>query len=109
MGFYWALLWRQFRFVLPRLGALALLVFVYWITRNVVELSTREIEALSGFNVGQYRHAIDVTFESAAAAGVLASAVVPPVPARAALLHRIDRIEWLWVTVILVGIFFGGP
>jgi cytochrome c oxidase assembly protein subunit 15 len=108
IGFYCALLWQKFRFVLPRLGGLALLVFVYWITRNVVELSTREIEAISSFNVGQYRHAIDVTFTSAAAAAVLASAVVPPVPARAALLHRIDRIEWLWITVILVDICFGG-
>jgi heme A synthase len=102
------LLWQKIRFVLPRLGGLALLVFVYWITRNVVELSAREIEALSSFNVGQYRHAIDVTFASAAAAAVLASAVVLPVPARAALLHRIHRIEWLWITVILVVICFGG-
>jgi heme A synthase len=93
--------------VLPRLCGLALLVFAYWIARNVVELSTREIEALSEFNVGQYRRAIDVTFASAAAAAVLASAVVPPVPARAAILHRIDHTEWLWITVILVDICFG--
>ena len=32
-------------------GGSALLVFAYWIARNVVELSTREIEALSRFNV----------------------------------------------------------
>ena len=86
----------------------ALLVFAYCIARNVVELSTREIEALSRFNVGQYRHAIDVTFASAAVAAVLASAIVPPVPAQAAILHRMDRTEWLWITVILVDICFGG-
>ena len=108
IGFSCALLCQRFRFVLPRLGGLALLVFAYWIARNVVELSTREIEALSRFNVGQYRHAIDMTFTSAAAAAVLASAVVPPVPAPAAILHRIDRTEWLWITVILVDICFGG-
>jgi heme a synthase len=108
VGFYCACLWQRFRFVLPRLGGLALLVLAYWIARNVVELSTREIEALSRFNVGQYHHAIDVTFASAAAATALASAVVPPVPARTAILHRIDRTEWLWITVILVDICFGG-
>ena len=108
IGFYCGLLWQRFRFVLPRLGGLALLVFAYWIARNVVELSTREIEAIARFNVGQYRHAIDMTFTSAAAAAVLASAVVPPVPASAAILHRIDRTEWLWITVILVDICFGG-
>ena len=108
VGFYCALLWQRFRFVLPRLGGLALLVFAYWIARNVVELSTREIEAIARFNVGQYRHAIDMTFASVAAAAVLASAVVPPVPAPSAILHRIDRTEWLWITVILVDICFGG-
>jgi heme a synthase len=108
IGFYCACLWQSFRFVLPRLGGLALLVFAYWVSRAVVELSTREIEAFSRFNVGQYRHAIDVTFGSAAAAAVLASAVVPPIPARAAILHRIDRTEWLWIAVIFVDIWFGG-
>jgi cytochrome c oxidase assembly protein subunit 15 len=108
IGFYCALLWQRFRFVLPRLGGLALLVFAYWIARNVVELSTRKIEAIARFNVGQYRHAIDMTFASVAAAAVLASAVVPPVPAPSAILHRIDRTEWLWITVILVDICFGG-
>ena len=94
--------------MLPRLGILALLVFAYWIARNVVELSTREIEALSRFDVGQYRHAIDVTFASTAVAAVLASAVVPPVPAGAATLPRINRTEWLWISVILADICFGG-
>jgi cytochrome c oxidase assembly protein subunit 15 len=108
IGFYCACLWQRFRLVLPRLGGLVLLVFAYWIARNVVELSTREIEALFRFDVGQYRHAIDVTFASAAAAAVLASAVMPPVPATAVIVHRIDRTEWLWITAILVDICFGG-
>jgi heme A synthase len=108
IGVYCACLWQRFRFVLPRLGGLALLVFAYWTARNIVELSTREIEALSRFNVGQYRHAVDVTFASTMAAAVLASAIVPPTPARAAILQRIDRTEWLWITIILVNICFGG-
>src|SRR5258708_1207578 len=62
IGFYCACLWQRFRFVLPRLCGLALLVFAYWIARNVVELSTREIEALSEFHLGQYRRAINRTF-----------------------------------------------
>lgn len=108
IGFYCACLWERFRFALPRLGGLALLVFTYWIARDVVELSMRDIEAFSRFNVGQYRHAIDVTFASAAAAVVLASAILPPVPARAASLRRTDRREWLWISVILADICFGG-
>jgi cytochrome c oxidase assembly protein subunit 15 len=109
IGFYCACAWQRFRFVLPQLGGLALLVLICWIARSVIELSTRGTEVLSTFNVGQYRHAIDVTFASAAAAVVLASAVVPPAPGRVNIvLYRIDRTEWLWIAIVLVDICFGG-
>jgi cytochrome c oxidase assembly protein subunit 15 len=107
IGFYGACLLPRFRFALPRLGALVLFVFAYWAVRILVDLALSHIDALARFNVGQYRHAVDVTFASAAAAAVLASAVTPPGPAARAVWQRIERHEWLWIAAILVDVWFG--
>ncbi len=106
-GLYGACAWPRFRFVLPRLGGLTLLVVAYWPARAVVQFAVSGAGAVSSFNVGQYRHAVDVAFACAAVAGVLASAVAPPLPDAGAVSRRVDRTEWLWIGVILVDICFG--
>jgi len=107
IGFYGASVWPRYRFVLSRLASLACLVLVYWAVRAVGEVAVTNVAALSSFNVGQYRHAIDVTFASVLVAGVLWSAVSPPRPAAAVLPHRMNRSEWLWIALILADICFG--
>jgi cytochrome c oxidase assembly protein subunit 15 len=107
IGFYGASVWPRYRFALPRLVGLAGLVVVYWAARTSAEVALTAVPALSSFNVGQYRHAIDVTFASVLVAAVLASAASPPRPAAAVLVRRTDRSEWLWIVVILADICFG--
>ena len=106
IGLYGASVWPRYRFVLPRLATLACIVLVYWAARTVGEIVVTNIAALSSFNVGQYRHAIDVAFASILVAGVLWSAASPPRSA-GAVPHRTDRSEWLWIALILVDICFG--
>src|SRR6266540_6654958 len=78
VGLYGAGVWRRFRYMLPRLGGLACLVFAYWAARPLAELAVNAAATLSSFNTGQYRHAVDLTFASIALAGVFASAARPP-------------------------------
>jgi cytochrome c oxidase assembly protein subunit 15 len=108
IGLVGAGMWPRFRLLLPRLGVLAALALFYWIAGAAVELAVHQIGALSRLNTGQYRHAVDVTFASVAVAAVLASTAKPPRAAGAALAHRVDRSEWLWIAVIVVDIGFGG-
>jgi heme a synthase len=95
----------QFRFALPRVIGLCLIVLGYVLTRWLVGLAAANIEDLARFNVGQYRHAVDVTFASAAVAAVLASVLVPPQPQRSAHVFRLA--PWLWAGAILINIAFG--
>jgi heme a synthase len=96
----------RFRFVAPRLLGLCAIVLVYAMARWLAGFAAAHIEELARFNVGQYRHAVDVTFASAAVAAVLASVLVPPRPARpvGALFHPA---AWLWGGALLLDIAFG--
>ncbi len=100
-----AAVWRRFAFVLPRLIGLAVLALAYWPARAALELAIGAIPALSSFNAGQYRHALDVVFASAALAGVIAWAIAPPRPDGAA--RRRAHGEWLWGAAILIDICVG--
>jgi cytochrome c oxidase assembly protein subunit 15 len=90
---------RQFRFALPRLVGLGLLVLAYAVTRWLVGLAAVNVDELARFNVGQYRHAVDVTFASAVVAAALTSALGPP--------RRLHLAAWLWGGALLLDIAFG--
>ncbi|HEV2955673.1 MAG TPA: COX15/CtaA family protein [Xanthobacteraceae bacterium] len=95
----------RFRFALPRMLTLCLIGLGYGLARWLVGLAAAEFDELARFNVGQYRHAVDVTFASAAVAAVLASALAPPQPWPRASPFRLAA--WLWGGAILIDIAFG--
>jgi heme A synthase len=97
----------RFRFAAPRLLGLCAIVLVYAAVRWLVGLAAAHVEELARFNVGQYRHAVDVTFASAAVAAVLASVLVPPRPERPAGARPFHPAAWLWGGAILLDIAFG--
>jgi cytochrome c oxidase assembly protein subunit 15 len=100
-------LWRRYQFALPRMAGLGLAVVAYWSVRTLVDFAVAHVEAISAFNVGQYRHAVDVAFASAIVAGVLASAIAPPVPTSRRRSIGGRGWEWLWLGFIVVDIGFG--
>jgi heme a synthase len=93
------------RFALPRMLTLCLIVLSYVLMRWVIGLATGHFEDLARFNVGQYRHAVDVTFASAAVAAVLASVIAPPQPWPRPRAFPLCRC--LWAGAILIDIAFG--
>jgi cytochrome c oxidase assembly protein subunit 15 len=95
----------RFRFALPRLLGLCLIVLGYALAHWLVGLAAANVADLARFNVGQYRHAVDVTFASAAVAAVLASVLAPPRPQARPQRRRLAA--WLWAGAILVDIAFG--
>jgi heme a synthase len=107
VGLFGAGLMRTYRFVLPRLASLIAVAFVLWIARILVENTVAHVEILKNFDLGQYRHATDVTFASTVVALVLACAVAPPVGGATTPSRRSDRLEWLWLALVVVNIGFG--
>src|SRR6202011_4739011 len=95
----------RFRFALPRMVTLCLIVLGYGLVRWLIGLAAAQFEDLARFNVGQYRHAVDVTFASAAVAAVLASVLAPPQPCPRARAFRLAA--WVWAGAILLDIAFG--
>jgi cytochrome c oxidase assembly protein subunit 15 len=95
----------RFRFALPRMLAFCLIVLGYGLARWLIGLAAVQFEDLARFNVGQYRHAVDVTFASAAVAVVLASVIAPPQPWPRA--HAFRLAAWLWAGALLIDIAFG--
>jgi cytochrome c oxidase assembly protein subunit 15 len=92
-------------FVLPRILGVAILAAVWWPARTLVELTVGASPSMASFDVGQYRHAVDVAFASAVIAAILASALVPP-RAGARVRHR-ERGEWIWVALITLDLCVG--
>jgi heme A synthase len=97
----------RFRFALPRILGLCVIVLAYAAARWLVGLAAANVAELARFNVGQYRHAVDVTFASAAVAAVLASAFVPPRPAWLARGRSLHPAASLWGGALLLDIAFG--
>src|SRR5262249_20844470 len=77
LGLYGASFLRVLRFALPRIASLGLAALAYGIVRTLVDFEVAHVEVLSSYNVGQYRHAVDVTFASVLVALVFAFAVAP--------------------------------
>jgi cytochrome c oxidase assembly protein subunit 15 len=95
----------RYRFALPRMLTLCLIVLGYGAGRWLIGVAVLQFEDLARFNVGQYRHAVDVTFASAAVAAVLASVIAPPQPWRRARIFGLAAS--LWAGAILIEIAFG--
>src|SRR6202000_1799653 len=92
---------------LPPLAGLVALAAAWWPARFAVELATDVNANLSSFNVGQYRHVVDLAFASMAIAVIIASALVPPRPVLAVASRPGDRAEWIWIAAILIDICVG--
>jgi heme a synthase len=107
LGLFGVSLGRRYQFVLPRMAGLGLAGLAYLSVRTLVDFAVAHVDAMATFNVGQYRHAVDVTFASAIVAGVLACAVVPPNPASRKRGVGGGRLEWLWLGFVVLNIGFG--
>jgi heme a synthase len=107
VGLYGAGISQRFCGALPRLAGLAALAAAWWPARFAVELATEVNPNLSSFNVGQYRHAVDLAFASILIAGLIASALVPPRPSLAMASRPGNRAEWIWIAAIVTDICFG--
>jgi cytochrome c oxidase assembly protein subunit 15 len=106
-GLFAACVSPRWRVALPRLLGLAGLAAAWWPVRALVGLADGASATMSSFDVGQYRHAVDVAFASAVIAGLLASALAPPRAARGSHSRRGARAEWIWVALIMLDICFG--
>jgi cytochrome c oxidase assembly protein subunit 15 len=91
---------------LPRLVGLVVLAAAWWPVRALTSLAVGA-SAGASFDVGQYRHAVDVVFASALMAVLLASVLAPPWPAPGARLRRGERAEWAWIGMITLDIGAG--
>jgi heme A synthase len=107
-GLLGAVTLRRFRFALPRMTVLAALALAYAAAILALEFALRHVADLGRYNVGQYRHALEIATASAALAAVLLSVVWPPLPASASRLpRRLDRFAWVWLGALLTDIGFG--
>jgi cytochrome c oxidase assembly protein subunit 15 len=100
----------RFRAVLPRLAALGLLGAGYLVVSEATRVVAFRVADLARYNGGQYRHAVDLVFATAALAVVLVAAV-RPIPAETRLLMRPGRsanlYSALFIIAILLEVAFG--
>jgi heme A synthase len=103
-GFFVAALRPAYRFALRRHGALGLIGLGYLAAGWCLDLAVPRVEDLVRYNVGQYRHALDMMFGSLALALVLSSAIARPAfGAR----PRLSRTGWVWIGLIILDIGSG--
>jgi heme a synthase len=107
LGLLGAGLWQRYRAVLPRLALIGMVLLAYWSVRTLVDVAVAHVDALSSYNVGQYRHAVDVAFASALAALVLAAAVAAPGHGSRSTRTSGRLWEWLWLGFVFLDIGFG--
>lgn len=99
-----AALASEYRFALRRHLGLCALGAVYLALVWCLDGAAARIEDLARYNVGQYRHMLDVTFASVALALVLAAAIAPPIPSKA---RAPSGAAWLLIALIILDIAAG--
>jgi cytochrome c oxidase assembly protein subunit 15 len=105
IGLAGASLW--FPFALRRVAGLSFIVLGSFVADALFGLAASNVETLIRYNVGQYRHALDLTFACLAVAAVLATAMAPPglpasPPPRAFL-----ALAWAGMILVVLGIATG--
>ncbi len=103
----WEWLRRGSVLLLGTASRLCLIGLAFALGRVLVGFAVANIDDLARFNVGQYRHAVDLTFASLAVGAVLASVVAPPLPVRSVRQLWPSGSAVLWVFVLLLDICFG--
>ena len=106
-GFLIAGLLPEYRFVLRRLIALCLLGIGYLAVGWCLDVAVPQVADLVRYNTGQYRHALDMSFASAALAVVLASVIVPPSARASRSTPHLSRTGCLFVGLIMLDICSG--
>jgi cytochrome c oxidase assembly protein subunit 15 len=106
-GFFISVFLAEYRFAWKRHVALGLIGLGYLAAAWGLDFAVRHIEDLVRYNTGQYRHALDMTFVSAALALVLASVIAPPTPTALPAGRPSRRTGWLWIALIILDICSG--
>ena len=106
-GFFIAALWPDYRFALRRHLALCLIGLGYVAAIWWLGLALPRVADLVRYDTGQYRHALDITFASAALALVLASAFATPSPTSPRPAHRLGLAGSVWIGLIVLDISSG--
>jgi cytochrome c oxidase assembly protein subunit 15 len=102
-GFCITALWPAYRFALKHHVALGLGALGYLAAVWCLNIAVAHHADLARYNVGQYRHALDMTFASVALAFVLAGAVAPPTATG----FTLRRAGWIWIALIVLDIGSG--
>jgi cytochrome c oxidase assembly protein subunit 15 len=106
-GFFIAALWPGYRFALRRHVVLGLIGLGYLAAAWGLALALPHVADLVRYNTGQYRHALDMTFASAALALVLASAIAAPDPTSSRPARRLGLAGSVWIGLIVLDIGSG--
>jgi cytochrome c oxidase assembly protein subunit 15 len=102
-GFLAAALLPGFRPALKPQLALCLVGLGYLAAGWCLDLAVANVEDLARYNVGQYRHAFDVTFGSVALALLMSGAIAPALPSG----RSLSRAGWVWIGLIVLDIGYG--
>jgi cytochrome c oxidase assembly protein subunit 15 len=105
VGLAAASLW--FRFALRRFAGLGLIVLGYFVASALFDLAATDVETLIRYNVGQYRHALDLTFACVAVAACFASAIAPPGWTASAPSRGIAAMAWAGIVLVVLAIATG--
>jgi heme a synthase len=105
IGLAGASLW--FRFALRRFAGLGVIVLGYFVANALFDFAAAHVETLIRYNVGQYRHALDLTFASIAVAACFASAMAPPGPPGAAPARVLAAVAWAGIVLVVLAVGTG--
>ena len=105
VGLVGASLW--FRFALRRFAGLGVIVFGYFVASALFDLAASHVETLIRYNVGQYRHALDLTFACIAVAACFASAMAPPGSPAPAPARTFVAAAWAGIVLVVLAIATG--
>jgi cytochrome c oxidase assembly protein subunit 15 len=106
-GLFVTALWPGYGMALKRHVALGLGALGYLAAAWCLDFAVAHVEDLARYNVGQYRHALDISFGGAAFAFVLSSAVAPATATTFRSAQRLSRAAWIWIGLIILDIASG--